>query len=284
MVLFGLAGLFGKWLPLSPFIIVLGRVFFASIALGLILLLGKHSFRIKNGADGLLFFGLGLLLALHWVVFFKSIQVSTVAVGLLSYSSFPVFTAFLEPFIFRAKSDPMNILFAFVCLFGVFLIIPRFALSDSTLKGVLFGLLAGLTFSLLSIINRKLTQRYASLLIAFYQDFFAMLLLLPFYFLIGPAASSKNLLLLLYLGVVCTAGAHTLFINGMKEIQAQTASIISSLEPVYGIILAFLFLREVPAVRTVLGGVIILGAVLFISLRTMRMAKPSFNSSGRTGG
>jgi drug/metabolite transporter (DMT)-like permease len=283
VVLFGLAGLFGKWLPLSPFIIVLGRVFFASIALGLILLLGKHGFRIKNGSDGLLFFGLGLLLALHWVSFFKSIQVSTVAVGLLSYSSFPVFTAFLEPYFLKVKPDPMNVLFAFVCLFGVFLIIPRFALSDSTLKGVLFGLLAGLTFSLLSIINRKLTQRYSSLLIAFYQDFFAMLLLLPFFFLIGPATSSKDILLLLFLGVVCTAVAHTLFIKGMKEIQAQTASIISSLEPVYGIILAFLFLREVPAGRTVLGGVIILGAVLFISLRTMRKPRPSFNSSGRTG-
>jgi drug/metabolite transporter (DMT)-like permease len=89
---------------------------------------------------------------------------------------------------------------------------------------------------------------------------------------------------LLFLGVVCTAVAHTLFIKGMKEIQAQTASIISSLEPVYGIILAFLFLREVPAGRTVLGGVIILSAVLFISLRTMRKPRPSFNSSGRTRG
>jgi drug/metabolite transporter (DMT)-like permease len=284
VVLFGLAGLFGKWLPLSPFIIVLGRVFFASIALGLILLLSKHGFRINNGADGLLFFGVGLLLALHWVSFFKSIQVSTVAIGLLSYSSFPVFTAFLEPLIFRVKPDRMNVLFALICLLGVFLIIPRFALSDSTLKGVLYGLLAGLTFSLLSIINRKLTQRYSSLVIAFYQDFFAMLLLLPFFFLIGPAASSKDLLLLLFLGVVCTAVAHTLFIKGMKEIQAQTASIISSLEPVYGIILALLFLREVPAVRTILGGVIILIAVLFISLRTMRKPRPSFNPWGQTQG
>ena len=276
VVLFGLAGLFGKWLPLSPFLIVLGRVFFASIALGIILLLSKHSLRIKNGLDEVLFIGLGLLLALHWAAFFKSIQVSTVAVGLLSYSSFPVFTAFLEPLISKVKLDLMNVLFAFVCFMGVVLIIPRFAMSDSTLKGVLFGLLAGLSFSLLSIMNRKLTLRYSSLVIAFYQDFFAMLFLLPFFFLAGTAVNSRSLLLLLFLGVVCTAGAHTFFIMGMKEIQAQTASIISSLEPVYGIILAFLFLGEVPAIRTVMGGLIILGAVLFISLRTMRTRKILF--------
>jgi drug/metabolite transporter (DMT)-like permease len=277
VVLFGLAGLFGKWLPLSPFIIVLGRVFFASLALAAILLLTKTGFKIRRSGDTALFFGLGLVLAIHWATFFKSIQVSTVAVGLLSYSSFPVFTAFLEPLLFRIKTDAVNILVALICLFGVFLIIPRLEWSDSTLKGVLYGLLAGLTFSLLSIANRKLTQRYSSLLIAFYQDFFATLLLVPFYFLARPVINSKSVLLLLFLGIFCTAGAHTLFIKGMKEIQAQTASIISCLEPVYGIVLALLFLKEVPVVRTVLGGTIILGAVLFISLRTMRTARSAFN-------
>ncbi len=226
VVLFGLAGLFGKWLPFSPFIIVLGRVFFASIALAAVLVLAKQGFKIRKGGDWALFFGLGLLLTIHWVTFFKSIQVSTVAIGLLSYSSFPVFTAFLEPLLFRIKPDPMNILFAFICLLGVFLIIPRFNLSDSTLKGVLFGLMAGFTFSLLTIINRKLTRRYSSLLIAFYQDFFATLLLLPFFFSIRPGISVNSFLLLLVLGVICTAGSHTLFIKGMRKIQAQTASII----------------------------------------------------------
>ena len=281
VVLFGLAGLFGKWLPFSPFIIVLGRVFFANIALAAVLVLATQGFKIGRGGDWAIFFGLGLLLTIHWVTFFKSIQVSTVAIGLLSYSSFPVFTAFLESLLFRIKPDPMNILFAFICLLGVFLIIPRFDLSDSMLKGVLFGLMAGLTFSLLTIINRKLTRRCSSLLIAFYQDFFATLLLLPFFFSIKPVISMNSFLLLLVLGVICTAGSHTLFIKGMRKIQAQTASIISSLEPVYGIILAFLFLKEIPAMRTVLGGMIIFSAVLFISLRTLKTARQSVSPSAQ---
>ena len=91
VLLFGLAGLFGKWLALSPVIIVLGRVFFASVSLILIFLFTKQNLRIYPRKNYFLLFFLGLILSLHWVSFFKAIQVSTVAVGLLSYSIFPIF-------------------------------------------------------------------------------------------------------------------------------------------------------------------------------------------------
>ena len=269
VVLFGLAGLFGKWLALSPLIIVLGRVVFAALVLGLILLLTRRPFGISRPGDRLLFLGLGILLAVHWSVFFLSVQVSTVAVGLLSYSSFPVFTAFLEPAFFRKRLDLFNVLFAGICLLGVFLIVPRFVWSDAVFRGVLYGLAAGLTFAVLSIINRMLTARHDSVKIAFWQDSIAALALLPFLFILRPALTGKDLGLLLFLGIICTAGAHTLFIEAMRRQTAQTASIISSLEPVYGIALAYLFLREIPAPRTLLGGAVILAAVIVISLRAL---------------
>ncbi len=270
VVLFGLAGLFGKWLVLSPLIIVLGRVVFAALVLGLILLLTRSSIRVGRPADRLLFLGLGVLLAVHWTVFFLSVQVSTVAVGLLSYSSFPVFTAFLEPAFFRKRLDSYNVFFAGVCLLGVFLIVPRFSWTDAVFRGVLYGLAAGLTFAVLSILNRLLTARHDSVKIAFWQDSIAALALLPFLFILRPVLTGKDLGLLLFLGVVCTAGAHTLFIDGMRRQTAQTASILSSLEPVYGIALAYLFLREIPAPRTLFGGIVILAAVIVISLRALK--------------
>jgi drug/metabolite transporter (DMT)-like permease len=270
VVLFGLAGLFGKWLALSPLIIVLGRVVFASLALGLLILATGRSLRVAKPSDRLLFLCLGALLAVHWTVFFLSVQVSTVAVGLLSYSSFPVFTAFLEPALFRKKLDAFNLLFAGICLLGVFLIVPRFACTDAVFRGVLYGLAAGLTFAVLSIVNRLLTARHDSVKIAFWQDSVAALVLLPFLFILHPVLTGKDLGLLLFLGVVCTAGSHTLFIDAMRRQTAQTASIISSLEPVYGIALAYLFLREIPALRTLLGGAVILAAVIVISLRALR--------------
>jgi drug/metabolite transporter (DMT)-like permease len=273
VVLFGMAGLFGKWITLPPPIIVLGRVFFASLALILILRFTKQSVTLPVKKDYILFLFLGFLLAVHWMVFFQSIQVSTVAVGLLSYSSFPVFTAFLEPLILREKLKIKSIAFALMCLAGVFLIVPKFSLNDSVFRGILWGIAAGLTFSILTIFNRKLSQKYSSLLIAFYQDFFATFFLLPSFFFIRPVLKNNDVLLLLILGVICTAGAHTLFIKGMKHIQAQTAAVFSSLEPVYGILLALVFLREIPALRTVFGGLIILWAAVSLTLGGIKEGK-----------
>lgn len=270
VVLFGIAGLFGKWIALAPSIIVLGRVFFASITLAFILLILKQTILFPKKSTYFLLVSLGFLLAVHWTVFFKSIQISTVAVGLLSYSSFPIFTAFLEPLFFKEKIQIKNLLYAGGCVFGIFLIIPKFDLSDAIFQGVLWGVAAGFTFSLLTIFNRKLSKQYSSLVIAFYQDFFATLFLLPFFFILRPTLDLKNIILLCILGIFCTAGSHTLFIKGMKYIRAQTAAIISSLEPVYGIIIAFFFLNEIPTLRTILGGVIILSAAFSVTWSGVR--------------
>jgi len=270
VILFGLAGLFGKWLFLSPLIIVLGRVFFASLALLLFFLLSKQNIRISPTKNHALFVLLGFILAVHWAAFFQSIQISTVAVGLLSYSSFPVFTAFLEPLFFKEKIEMSAIFYAFLCVIGIFLIIPRFDLNNSVYQGVLWGLFAGFTFSILTILNRKLSKRYSSLLITFYQDFWATLFLFPFFFIMHPRLDSRDILLLLILGIFCTALSHSLFIKGMRHIKAQTAAIISSLEPVYGIIMALLILNEVPSMRVVLGGIVILGTTFAVTWRGAR--------------
>lgn len=267
-VLFGLAGLFGKWLVLPPPLIVLGRVSFASAALGLVLWRKRQSLRPILGARAGLLFLLGVLLAVHWSAFFQAIQVSSVAVGLLSYSCFPVFTVLLEPLFFQERFDAPSLFAAGVCLTGVFLIVPRFNLADSVYRGVLWGLLSGLTFAILAVFNRRLVRRYSSLAISFFQDSFAALILLPTLLVMAPARiAAGDLGLLIFLGVVCTAGSHTLFIRGMRQVRARTASIISSLEPVYGIALALVFLGEIPSARTLAGGVVILAAVIFVSFR-----------------
>jgi drug/metabolite transporter (DMT)-like permease len=239
----------------------------------LFLWLSKQSLKISPRKNYLYLIFLGFILAVHWVSFFKSIQVSTVAVGLLSFATYPVFTTFLEPLLLKEKIIKTNIFFSLFCLAGVFLIIPRFDLDNSTFVGVLWGLLSSVTFAVLTILNRKLTQHFSSLLIAFYQDFFAMLFLLPFYFVLKPTLNTNDILLLCVLGVFCTAGSHTLFIKAMKRIKAQTASMIHFLEPVYGIIFAFLFLHEIPSPRTILGGIIILWGQIFIILKILKKRK-----------
>jgi drug/metabolite transporter (DMT)-like permease len=268
--LFGFPGLFGKWLPLPPHLIVFGRVVFATLALALVIGFSGRSLRLAAASDMRLLVLCGFILSAHWTMFFKSVQVSTVAVALLSYSSFPVFTAFLEPMAFKERWDPWSVVLALLTAAGVFLIVPRGGLASPALLGVGWGLGAGLTFAVLSLINRRLAGTNPSLIVAFYQDLWAAVFLLPLAFLAGPRFSGRDLGLLALLGVFGTAGAHTLFINGMKRIPARTASIISSLEPVYGIVLAFFFLKESPALRTVLGGAMILAAALGVTLKAHR--------------
>ena len=275
VALFGLAGLFGKWLTLQPHFIVLGRVVFAAAALALIIRLSGGRFSIRRKIDGGLFLLQGLILAVHWILFFESIRVSTVAVGLLAYSSFPVSTAFLEPLFFRTRLSRRHLGLSLACLAGVFLLVPRFSWSERVFQGVVTGLGAGATFALLSIINRKLSFRYASPVVAFYQDAGAALFLLPAALLKPPALTGRDFALLAILGLLCTALAHTLFIAGMRRLSAQTASIISALEPVYGIALAALLLGERPSARTIAGGLIILTAVFVLSLSNLKRKKPA---------
>ena len=268
--LFGFPGLFGKWLALSPVLIVFGRVLFASLTLAAVMALGGRSFRISPRRDVVLLLACGFVLAAHWTMFFKSVQVSSVAVGLLAYSSFPVFTAFLEPLLTRERWDPASLVYALLCVLGIGLIVPGFDPSDAVVRGVLWGLGAGLSFSLLSVLNRILASRHSSLAVAFHQDLFAALFLLPVVFRTGLPFSGRDWVLVAVLGVFCTAAAHTLFIDGMKRVGARTASVLSSLEPVYGILLALVFLKESPSLRTVSGGAVVLAAALAATVRARR--------------
>ncbi|RPJ00974.1 MAG: EamA family transporter [Candidatus Aminicenantes bacterium] len=270
--LFGFPGLFGKWLALPPEVIVFGRVLFACLALAAVMAAGRRAFRISPRRDIVLLAVCGIVLAAHWTMFFKSVQVSSVAVGLLAYSSFPVFTAFLEPLLAREKWDPASLIYALLCVLGIALIVPGFDVSDAIVRGVLWGLGAGLSFALLSVLDRSLAARHPSLTVAFYQDLVAGIVLVPAVARAGLPRSGRDWALIAVLGIVCTAAAHTLFIEGMKGVGARTASVLSSLEPVYGILLALVFLNESPSLRTVSGGAIVLAAALAATVRATRRA------------
>ncbi|MGB3200080.1 MAG: DMT family transporter [Nodosilinea sp.] len=263
--LFGLSGLFGKFLALPASVIVLGRTGFAALALGLVLVLGRRRVGLQSPQDGLGLVLLGLVLAFHWVSFFYSIQLATVAIGLLTFSSFPVFVTVLEPLLFKTSWRWQDGAIAALVVVGVALVIPDYRLGSATALGALWGLLSGLSFALLQLLNKGYRQRYSAIAIAFYQNLLACLSLLAVTPLAGLALSAREVRLLLVLGVLCTAVAHTLFIESLAVLRTQTASVISALEPVYGIVLAVLLLGEVPALRTLLGGGLIVSTTLWAS-------------------
>lgn len=267
VLFFGFPGVIGKILPLSPVQLTWARVFLASLGLLAVLLSQKIKLLVSGRGPRLLLLAAGFLLAFHWTAFFRSVQVSTVAVGLLSYSTFPVFTAFLEPWLLKTEFRKLYLYFATVCFLGVVIMVPEFNLSNRIFLGVVWGILSGLSFALLAIINRILSPRHSSLVLAFYQDSLAMIFLLPL-FLSQPCPQHlgiESVGLILFLGLICTAGAHTIFIRGLRFIEARLSSLISSLEPVYGIIFGYLFLGELPDFRTMAGGLLVLASVAVIS-------------------
>ena len=266
VLLFGLVGLFAKWIRLPAICITFGRVFFSSIALGLYLLISRHSIRVA-GRDAVLLLFAGVLLAFHWWAFLGSIQLSTVAVGTLTFSAFPLFVTFLEPLVFHQKPERRSIVTAVIIMFGVLVTIPEFSLENHMFLGILTGLASALSYAVLTIINKSIAGRISSTVTAFYEQAAAAVVLLPFILHIRPQPSVTDLGMLLFLGVINTALAHTLFISSLGILPARLAGVCSSLETVYGIVFAFLLLGEIPTIREVIGAVIIVSAVIAAQMR-----------------
>lgn len=262
--LFGLAGLFGKFLSCSPVFIVLGRTLFASLTLFIYSRVISGSRPGGAGPRPGVFLALqGVLLAVHWVTFFLSIQISSVAVGLVTFSSFPLFVTFMEPFWFKEPLKKRDAATAMVVFTGILLVVPDLDLSNQITLGAFFGILSGFTFAVLGLLNRKNAAVSDPVVVAFFQNLFAAAcLLLPALLLPLKWPAPADLPGLIFLGVFCTALAHTLFIQSLTVIRTQTASVIAGLEPVYGIVLAYFFIHEIPSLRTVLGGMIIIGTTL----------------------
>lgn len=275
VLFFGLAGLFAKLVVLPGVLICLGRVFFSAVfLLGLLKATGQ-SVRLKSKKDYILMIMAGAVLAIHWTCFLSSIQVSTVAIGTLTFSTFSLFVTFLEPYLFHEKLKFVNVVSAVVMLIGVVLIVPEFKLENTMTQGVILGMAGSLTYAVLSLLNRSFSSKYPGSLVSFYEQGTAAVVLLPALFVIKPVITVKDWIGLVILGVFFTAIAHTMYINGLKKVKVQTASIISSLESVYSIVAAFLFLHEVPGRRELIGGLIILGVVFYSTFASVCEANVS---------
>jgi len=261
--LFGFAGLFGKWIHLDAITIVWGRVLFASIAFGFYFLWQKRNPFYLSLKMLLVYFFLGSLLAFHWWSFYKSVKLSTVAIALFSFTSFPIFTVFLEPLFFKLKWKAIYFVLAFVSMLGIYLLLPQIDLNHVYFWGVFWGVWSGFSFSVLTILNRILLKGQEAIDLAFFQDFFAFLCLSPFIIILHPSIEINHWLLLALMGIVFTALAHFLFIKGLVSVQAQTAAIIANLEAVYGAFFAYLLLSESLSIKNILGGLIILLAAVF---------------------
>ena len=131
VMLFGLAGVIGKYIFFPAGVITLGRVFFSTLILTMIIELKKESLMLSYRKDYFIMIISGVLLAVHWTTFISSIQLSTVAIGTITFSTFPLFITFLEPIIYKEKLMAKNITYAFMMFIGVVITIPELSLDNN---------------------------------------------------------------------------------------------------------------------------------------------------------
>jgi len=263
VALFGFAGLFGKWLSLPPVTIVLGRTLVASAALVVLVRMRRERAEPRGGGVDWRLAISGAVLALHWVAFFQAVQAASVAVGLLGFASFPLFVLVLEAALRQRALRAAEWATAALVTLGLLVLVPEFRWANRVVQGLAWGILSGFCFAALAVGNRSLARHHPPERIALWQNASAAACLTPLAFVARVLPETGDLLLLLALGLACTALAHTLFIGSLRVLSAHTASVVTALEPVYGIALAFLLLGEAPGVRTLTGAALIVGAALW---------------------
>ena len=262
LLLIATSGPLGRSLTMNPFQSIWWRALLSLFILIVIIKWSKFNWSLKKikGRKTLLLSG--VLMAIHWVTYFYALQLSGIAIGMLSLFTYPVITAFLEPLFTKHKVNLIQVLLAIIICLGMYLILPEFSLENTKTQGILWGTLSALSYSLRNLVLKSSVNNVEAPVIMFYQMLVTTILLFPslFFFPLDEVPSALPALLSLALFTTCLG--HSLFIRSFKNFSVSTVSILSSIQPVYGIILGILFLNETPSITTLIGGVLILSTVV----------------------
>lgn len=206
----------------------------------------------------------------HWITYFYALKFSNVAIGMLSLYTFPVITALLEPFFIKIKLDPIHIFLGFIVLVGIYILAPEFNLESTHVQGILLGLLSALFYSLRILILKQHVINYNGSMLMMYQLLILTIVLAPFLYLMDTSGIRTQFPYVLLLAIVTTAIGHTMFVHSLKHFSSSTASIMTSALPVYGIIIAYFFLDEIPSNNVFIGGFLIISTVLIEGIRSRK--------------
>jgi len=270
VLMWGGTAMFAKGIALPvPHAICL-RSLIGAGAMLLFLLAVKSQLRVNKARHYGLMATLGLLLCLHWLAYFKALKVSTAAVAILALQTYPVITALIEPFLFRERLRKSDVALAVLVFTGIVIMTPKMSLSNTTTQGIVLGIVSGQFFMVRNLLIRKYVHQYSGSTLMFWQMLVAGLVLVPWLLTGAWDYSPRTGGLLVLFAVVFTALPHTLFSASLKHLSAKTVGIIATLLPFYGAFFGYLIHDETLAFRTVFGGLIVLVAIAFETLRHVR--------------
>ncbi|WP_344928456.1 DMT family transporter [Aquimarina addita] len=269
MLLISTSGALGRYIDMPVPVTICFRAILAGVLLFIFCKWKKISFKIASKDRVTIITG-GVLMGVHWVTYFYALKLSNVAIGMLSLFTYPVITSFLEPILLKTKFQKMHLVLGALVLLGIYFLVPDFSFENTYAKAVGIGIFSAFCYALRNLIMKTKVDTYHGSMLMWYQLVVIAILLLPSIFLLNPTGIIDQWHWVLVLALVTTAIGHTLFLVSFKQFSATTASIISSIQPVYGIIIGIIFLKEIPIWTTLVGGSLILMAVVIESVRSYK--------------
>ncbi|MBI1783031.1 MAG: DMT family transporter [Sphingobacteriales bacterium] len=243
----GFTGILGRLILLNEGLLVWYRLFITIVTMWVLLSFTKKLTRISK-KDILKLTGVGFLSALHWVTFYGSIKYANVSVALVCFSAVGFFTAFIEPVIVKRKLNWVEVLLGLLVMIGIYII---FHFDPHYKVGIILGIISALLIAIAMILLRQFVQRINGETVLTYQltgGLFVLTLFMPLYLNLFPVKTVLPGLSdwgwLLILSWICSVWAFQLTTHALKKLSAFTVNLTFNLEPVYGILMAFIFFNE----------------------------------------
>ena len=271
----GFTAVLGRLITLNEGLLVWYRLLITVIVLAAMLFY-KKEFKKYPAKDLLRMAGVGGIIAFHWVTFYGSVKYGNISVALVCLSSAGFFSALLEPLLFKKKIVFAELFLGLMAIAGIYIIFdfhPQFKI------GIAYGILAALGAAIFPMLNKQLIKEFSPRTLTFYElggGLLILTLLLPFYLKMSPAAyyipTWSDVGWLLILAILCTVVCFDLQLKALRKISAFTCNLMYNLEPLYGIILAFIFFGEGESFHNEFywGVLLILLAIVLQMFRLMR--------------
>ena len=243
----GFTGVLGRLITVNESLLVWYRMFFSALILLAISLFTKK-IKLLHWKKMLPLIGIGGIIALHWVTFYGSIKYANISIALVCFSAVGFFSSFLDPLISNRKPIMTEVLLGMLVMLGVYLI---FHFDQHFRTGIIFGITSAFLATIFPILNKRFVGKHDADTITFYEiggGWMVLNFVVPVYLMLSPVTTylpnAKDLFWLLFMSLFCTVLAFNLSVRALSKVSPFTVNLTFNLEPVYGILLAFLIYNE----------------------------------------